>query len=212
MALLGPPGCGKGTQGAVLKLKLQLAHISTGDLLREAVDHGTRVGLEAGKLMAEGKLVPDDLVLDLVRKRVEKEGAGYVLDGFPRTLAQATGLDLITDDIGQGLDHVVSLSVPREEVARRLGGRKCCPDCGRLYHQTFSPPREPERCDDCGSGLVIRDDDREETVLERIRVYECQSAPLLGFYEEKGLLRDVDGSGAPEEVTARLLSAVGHER
>jgi len=210
MALLGPPGCGKGTQGAVLRERYGSAHVSTGELLRTAVKDGSELGLAAAAMMAEGKLVPDDLVLGLVEEQLNGHGRdNYLLDGFPRTLAQASAFDTASDSGSYELDQVVALDVPESELVRRLCGRRSCVDCGRLYHLEFRPPSREAVCDACEGTLEQRADDVEESVRARLGIYRDQTAPLLGFYGEKGILNRIDGTGNPSEVTARILEALG---
>lgn len=210
LVLVGSPGSGKGTQGDTLRQVLHVPHISSGDLLRVAVADGTPLGVEAKGFMDAGRLVPDDLVLGMIRERVALEDCapGFLLDGFPRTLEQAEKLDEMLEGVGAGLDHVVALDVPEDEIVGRLSGRRLCTQCGRLFHVTFSPPVDPEHCDDCGGEIVVRDDDQEETVRERLRVYAEQTEPLLEYYAERGLLRRIDGTGSPESVGERVLEAV----
>jgi adenylate kinase len=210
LALLGPPGSGKGTQGAGLREKYSIPHISSGDLLRDAVGRGTELGRRAKEYMDSGRLVPDELVLGMMQERFDQPdcGAGFLLDGFPRTVAQAEALCELLQGRGWPLDHVVALVVDRDEIVARLSGRRSCPGCGRLYHVRFDPPQTQDRCDDCGATLIVRDDDREETVRERLTVYEDQTAPLLDFYEERGLLRRVDGLGNRNDIGARIADAL----
>ncbi|RMD81828.1 MAG: adenylate kinase [Candidatus Dadabacteria bacterium] len=213
IVLLGAPGTGKGTQGARLREAYGVPHVSTGDMLREAVDRGTELGRQAKEYMETGRLVPDSLVLELVGERLAREDCrrGFLLDGFPRTVAQAEALEQMLGERGLGLDHVVSLSVEDDEIVERLSGRRVCPECGRLYHIKFSPPARDSSCDACGAELVVRDDDREETIRRRLEVYRRETAPLFAFYAERGLLREVDGSGAPDVVWQRIEAALGKD-
>ena len=208
LALLGPPGSGKGTQGAGLRDTYRIPHISSGDLLRDAVSGETELGKQAQEYMTSGRLVPDELVLGMMRERIEQPDCtvGFLLDGFPRTVAQAEALEVMLAEKQAPLDHVVALVVDREEIVLRLAGRRSCSGCGRLYHEQFDPPADAEHCDDCGDKLTIRDDDREETVRERLTVYEDQTAPLLKFYRNLGLLRAVDGLGPRDAISARIES------
>jgi adenylate kinase len=210
LVLVGSPGSGKGTQGDSLRQILHVPHISSGDLLREAVAAGTDLGDEAKKFMDAGQLVPDELVLGMIRERIEHDDCaqGFLLDGFPRNPDQAEKLDEMLGRLGVKLDHVVALDVPEDEIVGRLSGRRLCTQCGRLFHVKFSPPADPTSCDDCGGEIVIREDDREETVRERMRVYTEQTEPLLDYYAERGLLHRIDGTGSPESVGERVLESV----
>ena len=210
MALLGPPGCGKGTQGAVLRERFGSAHVSTGELLRAAVKDGSELGVAAAAVMAEGKLVPADRVLRLVDEHLHGHGRdNYRLDGFPRTRAQASAFATASDSGSYELDYVVALDVPEDELIRRLCGRRSCVDCGRLHHLEFRPPSRQGVCDSCEGTLEQRADDVEDSVRARLGIYRDQTAPLLGFYGEKGILNKIDGTGKPGEVTERILEALG---
>ena len=206
IVLLGAPGTGKGTQGARLGEAHAIPHVSTGDLLREAVEQGTELGRKAKSYMDAGRLVPDELVLGLVRERLSRADCddGFLLDGFPRTVAQAEALEKALEERGQSLDHVVSLAVAEDEIVARLSGRRICPD-----HIQFSPPERDGSCDECGAALVVRDDDREETIRKRLEVYARETAPLLDYYARRGLLVEVDGNEDPDEVWRRVEAAVG---
>jgi len=205
--LLGAPGVGKGTQAKRLIDVLKVPHISTGDMLREARAAGTDLGKQAAGFMDQGQLVPDSLVIALVKDRVARSdcGKGYVLDGFPRTVAQAEAMD----QAGIQVDAVADIAVAEGELVRRITGRRSCGSCGAVYHVEFSPPKDGAHCDKCGGALTIRDDDREETVRNRLRVYHEKTAPLAAFYGKKGLLRSVDGRGGPDEVFKKLIAALG---
>lgn len=200
--LLGAPGSGKGTQANYLVKEFSIPHISTGDILREADRNGTPLGRKAKAFMEQGALVPDDLVLDLVRERMAQPDAqdGFLLDGFPRTVAQADGLDQILTGLRQKLDYVVSLDVAEHELIRRLTARWSCPKCGAIYNLISQPPKLVGICDACGTALEQRPDDRRETVENRLKVYESQTAPLRQYYAAKQLLLPVDGAQAPELV------------
>lgn len=206
LVLFGPPGAGKGTQAKLLMERLGLMQLSTGDLLRDAVRRGTPLGLDAKKFMDAGELVPDDVILGLVRETMETSGArGYIFDGFPRTLPQAEALDRLLAELGRPLAAVIVLEVDEEELVRRLSGRLSCPQCGRVYNRYSEPPREPGKCDACGAELVQRPDDREETVRRRLEVYREQTAPLLDYYEAAPTpVRRVDGGRSVAEVQAQL--------
>jgi adenylate kinase len=202
---LGPPGAGKGTQAATLAKELGIAHLSTGDLLRAAVAAGSPLGREAEGYMRAGKLVPDDLVLRILRERLVQPDArtGFILDGFPRNIPQAESLAAISP-----LDGVVWFEIDPGALTDRLVGRRICPKCSTMYNVTSRPPRSPGRCDLDGHELIQRPDDRPEAVATRLKVYAEQTAPLLQHYRRAGLLRPIDADGAPEEVARRLRSAV----
>jgi adenylate kinase len=211
MIFLGPPGSGKGTQAKMISEQLAIPQISTGDMLRAAVKEGTPMGLKAKALMDKGALVPDDVVVGIVRERLAKEdcGRGFILDGFPRTVAQADALQDTLQDLGKSLDRVISLEVDGEAVVERIAGRRTCRECGKMYHVKFDPPRTEGRCDACGGELFLRDDDREETIRKRLEVYQAQTAPLIDYYRSKGLLAEVDGMQGIGEVQKHILSALG---
>lgn len=211
LILLGPPGAGKGTQAKKLVEKLQLPQISTGDLLRAAVRDQTELGLQAQAKMDAGQLVPDDIVIAMVRERLQQQDCrpGFILDGFPRAVSQAEALDKMLETMGRSLDHVLSIEVPEAELVKRLTGRRTCPDCGAMYHIEFNPPRQEGTCDKCGGKLIIRDDDKEETIRQRIAVYREQTEPLKGYYESRGLLRRITGSGTPQQVESLIDEVVG---
>ena len=209
LVFLGPPGAGKGTQAATVARELGLAHLSTGDLLRAAVAAGSELGRAADGHMRAGRLVPDDLVLELLRERLRQPDAarGFILDGFPRTLAQATALERLTP-----LDMVVSFEVDPKALVERLAGRRTCARCGAVYHLVFNPSREPGKCDRDGGKLVQRPDDRPEAVEVRLKVYAQQTAPLLDHYRAQRLLRPLDASDSPTAVAGRLRRLVGDSR
>lgn len=205
--LLGPPGAGKGTQAAHIVAAKGVPHISTGDILRANVREGTELGLEAKRFMDAGDLVPDDVIIGMVGARLaEPDSAhGFLFDGFPRTVPQARALESLVNERGTPIDVAVRLVVDRDDVILRLTGRRTCPTCNRVFHQLHNPPREEGRCDDCGTELLQRDDDREDVVLNRLEVYRTQTEPLEHFYWERGLLRDVEATSGVEDVTARVL-------
>lgn len=205
VVLLGPPGAGKGTQAHVLADHLAIPHISTGDLLRANLRDETPVGLEAREYMDAGNLVPDDVVLRMVAERLDDPDTddGYLFDGFPRTIDQATALEKVLADAGTPLDVVVNIALDREQVVARLTGRRSCPD-GHIYHVVANPPEQEGVCDVDGKPLFQRDDDTEGVVRNRLEVYDEQTAPLVDFYDERGLLETVDGVGEVDEVTARI--------
>jgi adenylate kinase len=208
LILLGPPGAGKGTQAVRIAEAYGIPHISTGDILRANVRAGTELGVEAKRYMDAGDLVPDELVMRMVGDRLREPDAstGFLFDGFPRTVPQAESLHDLLVEHEAPLDAVLRLSVPREDVIARLTGRRTCGQCGRIFHLLFDPPAEEGRCDDCGGELVQRDDDTEEVALNRLDVYAAQTEPLEHFYWERGLLRDVEATGTPDEVFASARS------
>jgi len=209
--LLGPPGAGKGTQAKLLIERLQVPQISTGDMLRAAVKDGTPLGKQAKAFMDRGALVPDDVIIGLVRERLQSPDCarGYILDGFPRTVAQAEALEKTLADLRLSLDHVLCLDVPSEDLVVRIAGRRTCRQCGAMSHVRFSPTARDGVCDVCGGETYQRDDDREETVRRRLAVYADQTAPLARFYEGRGLLRRVAGTGEIGEIFARMVHSLG---
>lgn len=203
---LGAPGAGKGTQASVLAQKKGIPHISTGDMFREAVSKGTELGLKAKEYMDRGELVPDEVVIGIVKERLSAPdcASGCILDGFPRTVAQAEALDRVLAEMGKQLDYVINIKVSEEEIIRRLTGRRTCKRCGAIYHMVYNPPARDGVCDKCGGELYQRDDDTEETVRNRLKVYEEKTAPLIDYYSRTGKLVDVDGEKPVEEVTAQI--------
>jgi adenylate kinase len=211
LVLLGPPGAGKGTQARMLESKLQAPQIASGDLLRTAVRHQTALGLQAKAFMDKGALVPDELVLGIIEERLKQADAhrGFILDGFPRTVAQAEVLGRILAQRNETLDKVVAITVPGEEIVKRISGRRTCRSCGAMYHVIYGPPRSVNVCNHCGGELYQRDDDAENTVRARLQVYASATRPLLDYYRRSGILTEIDGIGRPEEIEHRILSAVG---
>lgn len=211
VVLLGPPGAGKGTQGKLLRDRFDACQISTGDILRKAVADKTPLGKEAESYLSRGELVPDDVIVRLVGERLKQKDCanGFVLDGFPRTLPQAESLEGILKTMALPLDAVLSIQVPHDVIVERLAGRRNCRNCGALYHVNFDPPSNGETCDRCDGGLQQRDDDREETIITRLRVYESQTAPLANYYRERGKLREINGVGKVEDIQKRIIEAVG---
>jgi adenylate kinase len=207
---LGPPGAGKGTQARDLAAEWGVPQVATGDMLREAAAAKTALGLEAKRHMDSGGLVPDEVVIGLVEERLARPdaGAGFVLDGFPRTAAQAKALDAMLKARGIALDRVVFLDVSREELLRRLTGRRVCRQCGTPFHIVSAAPRVAGRCDKCGGELYQRSDDSSEAVANRLDVYEKQTAPLLAYYRDRGLLADVGGEGPVDRVARDIRKAV----
>jgi adenylate kinase len=210
IVMFGPPGAGKGTQASVLSDKYGAAHISTGDILREAVANRTEVGLKAKGYMDAGELVPDDVVIAIAKDKLGSIGeTGFILDGFPRTIAQAQALDGALDDLGKPLDAVVNLEIEEEEIVRRLSGRRVCPSCGEPYQIDSKPPEVAGVCDKCGAELVHRVDDQPEAIRNRLKVYSRQTSPLLGYYEQKGILRNITATGGVQNVLDRIVAALG---
>ncbi len=211
LVFLGPPGAGKGTQAKKLAQELGLVHISTGDLLRSAVKNQTPLGRKAKEYMDRGELVPDELIIALIEE-VMPEGGGVIFDGFPRTIAQAEALERMLERKGLHLDMVIFFDVDDDVVVERLSGRRVCPNCGAVYHIKYNPPKEDEICDRCGTRLIQREDDREEVVRNRLAVYREQTAPLIEYYERKGILIKLDASKDIGEVYSELLRLVNEER
>ena len=209
--LLGPPGAGKGTQAKMLVDKYGIPQISTGDILRANLKNQTELGLEAKKYMDAGKLVPDEVVIGIINNRIKEDdcGKGYMLDGFPRTVAQAEALDKILAQDGSGIDHVISIDVANDELMGRLTGRRTCRQCGQGYHVMFDPPKAEGKCDKCGGELYQRDDDNAETVGNRLKVYAEQTEPLIAYYTDKGLVRPIDGVGEISEIFKRIVAVLG---
>jgi adenylate kinase len=214
MVLLGPPGSGKGTQARLLEDRLGIPQISTGDIFRRAIALNTPLGIEAEKYVSRGSLVPDDLTIGLVRERLrEKDAArGFILDGFPRTIPQARGVEEMAKELGWELDAVVYINVPERILLGRLVERQTCPSCGMMYHLANRPPLDEGTCDECGSSLEIREDDNEETFKKRLAVYFSQTSPLVDYYKHKSRLVDIDGSGGVEEVFKNMSAALGDRR
>jgi adenylate kinase len=208
--LLGPPGAGKGTQAKLLVERYGIPQISTGDILREAVRNETALGLEAKGFMDRGGLVPDAVVVGIIRERTAREDCrrGYILDGFPRTIPQAEALGTMMKQAGTALDAVVSITVADEELVKRLTGRLSCLTCGAMFHETAKPPKKEGICDACGATLVVRKDDTLETVQNRLKVYRDQTAPLIEYYTKAGLLREIDGLGSIDDIFQRIVKTL----
>lgn len=210
LILLGPPGCGKGTQAKILIDTYHIPQISTGDILREAIKKESPLGIEAKTHMDQGSLVPDHLVIKIIEERLKQTDCnrGFILDGFPRTVAQAEALDTTLSEMGSKLEYVFSIEVDDEELIRRLTGRRVCRKCGESYHIEFNPPRQDGMCDSCQGELYQRDDDKEETIRNRLKVYQDQTSPLISFYQRKDVLHSIDGIGSIEEIKKRLLNII----
>ena len=208
---MGMPGVGKGTQAALLRAHLGVPHISTGDILREAVREGTPLGRRVKGILEAGELVPDGLMGELIEARLRQADArgGFVLDGFPRTAAQVAILDRVLGQLGLALDGVFLLTASDREIVRRLAGRRVCPSCAAVFHIEAHPPLSPGVCDACGSALVQRADDTEPVILDRMRVFAERTLPVAEAYRTRSLLREVDAGGAPEQVAERLQRSVG---
>jgi adenylate kinase len=207
MILIGPPGVGKGTQAKLLEERFDVPHISSGDLLRSNVKRKTPLGVQAKRFMDRGELVPDSILLGAIDERLRRNDCsrGFILDGFPRTVPQADALTSMLADMGTHLDSVISIQVPREEVVKRLSGRRTCRECGTMYHIIFDPPSNPGICNKCNGELYQRDDDQEDTIMARLDVYDRVTAPVLAAYRERQLLREVNGVGSQDQVLTRIV-------
>ncbi len=210
LILLGPPGSGKGTQAKMLQEKFNIPKISTGDILRAAVEDNTDLGKQAKSFMDKGELVPDEIVIGLIKERIVEPDceAGYILDGFPRTIVQAEKLGETLMAMDREIDLVVDLEVDPEELLVRLAGRSTCKNCGAMFHQTSHPPKAEGVCDECGGNLYQRNDDNEETIVKRLEVYNKETAPLKDFYREQGKLKSIQGRGGMEDIFSRLCDLV----
>jgi len=203
MVFLGPPGAGKGTQSEQIIKDFGIVQVSTGDILRSAVKEGSELGKLAKEYMNEGKLVPDDIIIGIVKERLKEKDCqnGFILDGFPRTIPQAEALDkMLKDDLNISLTHVISLEVDDEKIIERLTGRRFCSQCGRVYHISFDPPEKEGICDECHTQLIQRDDDKEETIKKRLKVYHDQTEQLKDYYGKQNILTTVDGEKSPDDV------------
>jgi adenylate kinase len=209
--LLGAPGAGKGTQAKLLQEQFEVCQISTGEILRKAVAEQSPLGKEASQYIQRGALVPDNVIINLVAERLKEKDCekGFILDGFPRTISQAESLEAILKTRDLALDGVLSVRVPHGVIVERLAGRRTCKNCGALNHVVFDPPRKQGVCDQCGGKLYQREDDREETVAARLKVYDTQTAPLEDYYRERGLLREIDGVGKVEDIRDRIAHVLG---
>ena len=209
--MLGAPGAGKGTQAKMIAESYKVPHVSTGDMFRLNIKNGTELGMEAKQYMDQGLLVPDELTVRILLDRVAQDDCqnGYVLDGFPRTIPQAEVLEEALGKLGDKIDYAIDVEVPDENIIRRMGGRRACTSCGATFHIEHVPPKKEGVCDHCGQELVLRDDDKPETVKNRLRVYQEQTAPLLEFYKAKGVLRSVDGTQDMQDVFKAIEEILG---
>ena len=205
--MLGAPGAGKGTQAAVLCEHFGIPTISTGNMIREALKNGTEMGLKAKSFMDEGKLVPDEVVIGIVKERLSADDCkkGFILDGFPRTIPQAEALD----NMGVEIQHVINIDISDEKIINRMSGRRACLNCGATYHIVYNPSKKEGICDTCGQQLVLRDDDKPETVKKRLSVYHDQTQPLIDYYKNEGILAEVDGTKDMEEVFQDIVNILG---
>ena len=209
--MLGAPGAGKGTQAKKIAEKYGIPHISTGDIFRANIKNGTELGKKAKSFIDKGQLVPDELTLDLIMDRFKEDDCknGYVLDGFPRTIPQAEALDEALKANGEKVDFAIDIDVPDENIVRRMGGRRACVNCGATYHIVYSPTKVEGKCDKCGEELIVRDDDKPETVLSRLEVYHNQTQPLIDYYNEQGILKSVDGTIDMKDVFNEIVKILG---
>lgn len=209
LVFLGPPGVGKGTQAERLSKQYRIPHIATGDILRAAMANKTPVGLEAKSYIDSGKLVPDGVIINIIRERLTEADTkgGYILDGFPRTINQGDALSKTLEQSGEKIDRALYFELPEEELVKRIAGRRSCPACKKVYHTVFNPPPQEGVCS-CGTALVHRKDDRPETVKERLSVYRNETAPLIQYYRERGLLSQINADGSVDDVTKRVQDAV----
>ena len=209
--MLGAPGAGKGTQAKMIANKYGVPHVSTGDIFRANIKNGTELGMEAKKYMDQGLLVPDELTVKILLDRVSQPDCknGYVLDGFPRTIPQAEVLDKALAELGESIDYAIDVDVPDENIVKRMSGRRACVSCGATYHVVHVPPKKEGICDRCGSELILRDDDKPETVKNRLDVYHKQTQPLIDFYTKKGVLKTVDGTVDMQDVFKAIVAILG---
>lgn len=209
--MLGAPGAGKGTQAKMIAEKFGIPHISTGDIFRANIKNGTELGAKAKEYMDQGLLVPDELTCDLVVDRIQQEDCkkGYILDGFPRTIPQAEALDAALTKLGENIDFAINVEVPDENIVRRMGGRRACVSCGATYHVVYNAPAKENVCDACGAELILRDDDKPETVQKRLSVYHEQTQPLIDYYTKKGVIAEVDGTIDMQDVFTAICKILG---
>ena len=209
--MLGAPGAGKGTQAKMIAEKYGIPHVSTGDIFRANIKNGTELGMEAKKYMDQGQLVPDELTVKILLDRVARDDCknGYVLDGFPRTIPQAEVLDKALTELGDAIDFAIDVNVPDENIVKRMSGRRACVGCGATYHIVYNPTKVEGKCDTCGADLILRDDDKPETVLNRLKVYHEQTQPLIDFYTKKGVIAEVDGTKDMKDVFDAIVAILG---
>ena len=210
LLLIGPPGGGKGTQAKYLVEKFSIPQISTGDMLRENVKNGTPLGNEAQKFMMDGQLVPDSIILDMIAKRLDERDCsnGYILDGFPRTIPQAEGLDNLLDGMNQKLDYVVVMDVPDNLIITRLSNRRSCKECGHVYNLIFEPPANAGKCNECSEELYLREDDNPATIQERLTVFHQQTAPVIKYYSNQGITKVIDSKGSIDAIRTEILNNI----
>lgn len=211
IVMLGAPGAGKGTQAKMIATKYQIPHISTGDIFRANIKNGTELGKKAKSYMDQGLLVPDELTVDLVIDRLAQDDCknGYILDGFPRTIPQAEALDAALVKLGEKMDYAIDVDVPDENIVSRMSGRRACTGCGATYHIVYNPSKKGEHCEVCGEKLILRDDDKPETVQKRLDVYHDQTQPLIDYYTKQSILRTVDGTQDMNDVFAEIAKILG---
>ena len=211
IVMLGAPGAGKGTQAKMIASKYQIPHISTGDIFRANIKNGTELGKKAKSYMDQGLLVPDELTVDLVIDRLAQDDCknGYILDGFPRTIPQAEALDAALAKLGEKMDYAIDVDVPDENIVSRMSGRRACTGCGATYHIVYNPSKKGECCEVCGEKLILRDDDKPETVQKRLNVYHEQTQPLIDYYTKQSILRTVDGTQDMNDVFAEIVKILG---
>ncbi len=211
IVMLGAPGAGKGTQAKMIAEQYKIPHVSTGDIFRMNIKNGTALGMEAKTYMDKGELVPDELTVRILLDRVAQDDCknGYVLDGFPRTIPQAEVLDAELTKLGDAIDFAINVDVPDENIIRRMSGRRACVSCGATYHIVHIPPKKEGICDKCGAELILRDDDKEETVKNRLNIYHAQTQPLIDFYNKKNVLKTVDGTVDSADVFAAIKAILG---
>ena len=210
LLLIGPPGGGKGTQAKYLIEKILIPQVSTGDMLRENVRNETSLGKEAQKFMKSGKLVPDSVILDMMKKRLAEQDChnGYILDGFPRTIPQAEGLDILLTDLNQKLDHVVIMDVPDNLIITRLSNRRSCKECGQVYNLIFEPPKNAGKCNKCNEELSLREDDNPATIQQRLNVYHKQTKPVIKYYSNQGLTKVIDSKGTIDKIRFQIFQSI----